>query len=724
MSEIENERSSYVITDETRKVAYKAGEDIPGVRPYVKLVLVGNRLEAFIPAAGEETHWVYEQRAVKKGDVYTFVAIEGAGGSGGGGGTDPQTAINTTNIATNASNITALQTLVDGKAVDIRFTATPHEVELIDVNGNQLGTIDLTPYAADVMLTASSFDNSTGVLSLTLSDGNIIPVNLSALGNVNVASGVMNGTDLELTLNDTAGTVITVDLSSLEESADIAALTATVNALGTNLVLNGNVIELQDGSGNVVSSANLAGFLDNTDDKLVSANLNGNILELPREDKDGNALALVSVDLSAFDDSAAVAANTALITALSTTLGALDGVNLGGHSEVFIQRNGDDFEFRTLKNGEGISFLQGTSDIEVNLDSQSLAIEGTPPDQSLDDIIFYDRSAGEHKRMRVGVFLTGAGAVTAGVNVGTGGEVFKSLATGNMNFRTILATEGVKQTQLTDEIELRADIPGLTEIAEEVDFGNDYVMIHNNSTGVHEKIKAADLVGDSCTFYKVTETDDFPAGSYYASQSVTSQPDVYVRGFTENLVMQPFANDPIQILASNVIQQSAVATIEADFTAYLIAEGFTINKVSVCLTLAGVNGVKFEVWIDSPDFAPTITGDGVIISYSPTTQNIRAQVAPIAAAGSSCKVDEKHYKKTVLNGVTTWSEYNPSTDAYDIPVSPAPDTSMADLESSQVSVSSRCHVFPTGASWCERADGTGMDFFAPDGITILQSIEY
>jgi len=205
--------------------------------------------------------------------------------SSGGSGLDPQTAVNTTDIATNTSNISTNSAAIEATGHNISLNGA-NTLELQDSEGSVLGTVDLTPFAADVMLTSSSFDVSTNILTLTLSDNNVIPVDLSSLGNVNVVSGSILGRWLSLFLNDTAGTEIQIDLTNLSDSPQVLTNTNNIAIVFGNAANNLNAI---NALADVASTGSFNDLIDVPDSDGLAVSDQFSI-------SDNNALVLVGTE--------------------------------------------------------------------------------------------------------------------------------------------------------------------------------------------------------------------------------------------------------------------------------------------------------------------------------------------------------------------------------------------------------------------------------------------
>jgi len=80
--------------------------------------------------------------------------------------------------------------------------------------------------------------------------------------------------------------------------------------------------------------------------------------------------------------------------------------NVGTGFDVFKQKTGVDFEFRTLIFGDGLNASENTNDISVEVNIDGLTTENTI-DGSLDTIMFYDSSAGVLRKTTLDNIMSG-----------------------------------------------------------------------------------------------------------------------------------------------------------------------------------------------------------------------------------------------------------------------------------------------------------------------------
>jgi len=242
-----------------------------------------------------------------------------------------------------SADIEALQADVDQNETDAD-TAIAANVAAIAAHNTADGDLDATNELSDLDLTGN-------ILTLTNAEAGATGVDLSGFVSTddqNLESATLSGTS-ELAINIESGTDVTVDLSALEESADIAAVQADVDQNETDadagiaanaaaitahntadgdldatnelsdLDLTGNILTLTNPEAGA-TGVNLSGFVSTDDQNLESATLSGTS-ELAINIESGND---VTVDLSALEESADIAAVQADVDQNETDSDAAD----------------------------------------------------------------------------------------------------------------------------------------------------------------------------------------------------------------------------------------------------------------------------------------------------------------------------------------------------------------------------------------------------------------
>ena len=177
---------------------------------------------------------------------------------------------NTTNIATNTSDISTNAGNISTNATNIAANTTAISTNATDIanhiaaDGDTDSTNELNTGFAVNGANLEITDNG-GVLQVALADI-VSGVNTD---NQNLTGATLNGSNvLQIDIED--GSSTTVDLSSLEESADIAANTTAINTNTTNIATNTS--DISTNAGNI--STNSTNIATNTSDISTNA---GNI---------------------------------------------------------------------------------------------------------------------------------------------------------------------------------------------------------------------------------------------------------------------------------------------------------------------------------------------------------------------------------------------------------------------------------------------------------------
>jgi deferrochelatase/peroxidase EfeB len=174
--------------------------------------------------------------------------------------------------------------------------------DVFQLNGNNLELSLEDDGAATQQVDLSGFLDNTDnqqislmVNSLNLEDGGSVDLS-GYLDNTDDQTAdvfQLNGTNLELSLEDDGAATQQVDLSSFLDNTD--------DQIADVFQLNGTNLELSlEDDGAATQQVDLSSFLDNTDDQIADVfQLNGNLLELSLE---GDGMATQQVDLSGYLD--------------------------------------------------------------------------------------------------------------------------------------------------------------------------------------------------------------------------------------------------------------------------------------------------------------------------------------------------------------------------------------------------------------------------------------
>jgi hypothetical protein len=140
--------------------------------------------------------------------------------------------------------------------------------------------------------------------------------------------------------------------------------------------------------------------------------------------------------------------NTVLNLMLSTICSLAQGniftnVNIGGGAEVFAQSNGSLEEFRTLVGGNGITVTQGVDEIlfETNFTSTGGTIGIT---------------SGPGNTINFEVLIAGGGEANTASNIGAGVGLFAQKIGVDLQFKSLIAGEGVLITDNGNDITIDA----------------------------------------------------------------------------------------------------------------------------------------------------------------------------------------------------------------------------------------------------------------------------
>ena len=193
-------------------------------------------------------------------------------------------ATNTSDISTNAGNISTNATNIAANTTAINTNTTNIATNTADIATNASGistnATDIANHVAADGDLSSTNELNTGFAvngaNLEITDnGGVLQVALADIvsgvntDNQNLTGATLNGSNvLQIDIED--GSSTTVDLSSLEESADIAANTTAINTNTTNIATNTS--DISTNAGNI--STNTTNIATNTSDISTNA---GNI---------------------------------------------------------------------------------------------------------------------------------------------------------------------------------------------------------------------------------------------------------------------------------------------------------------------------------------------------------------------------------------------------------------------------------------------------------------
>ena len=161
--------------------------------------------------------------------------------------------------------------------------------------------------------------------------------------------------------------------------------------------------------------------------------------------------------------------NADTINIAATGLGETNTMsNIGGFAEVFAQKNGVDFELRTLQAGSNIQITQNLDNLlidainvgEVNTTSNAGVGAGLALPKAGVDFPFKSLIGGTNVTLGIGsdeITINASSAVTGGTNLGGGSQVFKQLTGTTFEFRTLTAGNNITLNQSATEIEIVAD---------------------------------------------------------------------------------------------------------------------------------------------------------------------------------------------------------------------------------------------------------------------------
>ncbi|MCB9232295.1 MAG: tail fiber domain-containing protein [Bacteroidia bacterium] len=268
------------------------------------------------------------------------------------------TAINTnaSNITTNANNIATNATNISNNTTAINTNASNISTNAANIASN---TSAINNHIANDLDTDATNELNTGAAlvgnNLQITDaGGTLTVDLSVLNNTGTDDQNLTGATLDanddLTIDIENGSSVTVDLSSLEESADIQANTNAINNNAANIATNasnittnaaniasntsainnhiandldtdatnelntgaalvGNNLQITDAGGTLTVDLSVLNNTGTDDQNLTGATLDAND-DLTIDIENGSS---VTVDLSSLEESADIQANTTAI---------------------------------------------------------------------------------------------------------------------------------------------------------------------------------------------------------------------------------------------------------------------------------------------------------------------------------------------------------------------------------------------------------------------------
>jgi alpha-tubulin suppressor-like RCC1 family protein len=265
-------------------------------------------------------------------------------------------------------------------------------------------------------------------------------------------------------------------------------------------------------------------------------------------------------------DSAAIWKTTTTHSETASNIG-IGGVN------VFKTISSELLQFKRLDTDDVINISDGAND---NLDIE-LSIIGTPskiiPAETTDNIIIYDISESDHKKVLLTNFPVGTGS-----SVGTAGiDTFNQQVLKNLEFKSITGVNTIIAIDdiINDKIDLSLNITGMPSSISP-DYFSDFLISYDTSTASHKKILLNNLprngnglnVGTGIGIFKQKVINDFEFKNINVSNKF--------------LLVDDIINDKIDISFNiDSLPIGPVVDIFTDFIVYYDASTVTHRKLLI-----------------------------------------------------------------------------------------------------------------------------------------------
>ncbi|WP_298507221.1 hypothetical protein, partial [uncultured Maribacter sp.] len=276
---------------------------------------------------------------------------------------DTDIANNTTAISAEVTRATAAETAIQND-VDANETDADNAIALVQTNLDTHITADEDTSATNE-LSDLNLDATSNMLTLTNAQAGATGVDLSgyvSTDDQNLESATLSATS-ELAINIEGGNDVSVDLSDLEESSDIAANTALINTNTTNI--SSNDTDIANNTTAISAEVTRATAAETAIQNDVDAN----------ETDADNAIALVQTNLdthiTADQDTSAtnelsdlnLDATSNMLTLTNAEAGAT-GVDLSG----YVSTDDQNLESATLSATSELAInIEGGNDVSVDL---------------------------------------------------------------------------------------------------------------------------------------------------------------------------------------------------------------------------------------------------------------------------------------------------------------------------------------------------------------------